>query len=127
MGGISASLSVQIASDPDSDEAEVYRLSRELRRELLRLNVDDVVRAADAHPPAGTKAGGTSLADVLIVSVSNSTVIVAMIQLLRGWINRGNGRRVKLKIGKNGIDVGSASPEEQARLIESWIDWHEKK
>lgn len=127
MGEISASLSVQIASDPDSDEAEVDRLSRGLRRELLELDVDAVVRATNAHAPSDTKADAASLADVLIVSVSNSTVIVAMIQLLRGWIKRGKGRRVTLKVGENSIDVGSASLEEQARLIESWIDSHEKK
>jgi hypothetical protein len=81
-GGMSTSLSVQIAAGPASDRTELDRLSRELRRELLQLDVDDVVRALDEDAPGAAKAAGNTLIDVLIVSVSNSTVLVAMVQLL---------------------------------------------
>jgi hypothetical protein len=123
---MTASLWVQITPDPDSDEAELNRLSYGLRRELLALDVDGVERATDGHKPVGAKSSGATLADVLVVSISNSTVLVAIIQLLRRWIRRGNGRKVKINIGKDHIEIDAASPEEQARLIESWLEWHEK-
>ena len=127
MDDTSASLWVQITSGPDSDEAALNLLSHRLRRELLALDVDNVVRATDAPLPEGAKSGGATLADVLVVSISNSTVLVAMIQLLRGWIRRGNGRKVKIGIGKDNIEIDAASPEEQAKLIESWLEWHERR
>jgi hypothetical protein len=127
MDGTSASLWVQITSGPDSDEAKLNQLSSKLRRELLNLDVDDVVRPKNTPLPVGAKGGDATLADVLVVSISNSTVLVAMIQLLRGWIKRGNGRRVKIRVAKDSLEIDAASAEEQAKLIESWLKWHEKR
>jgi hypothetical protein len=126
MGGTQASLSVQITAGPDSDEEELDRLSLDLRRELLELDVDSVVRASNGPAPSNARAGGTSLPDVLVVSLSNSTVLVSMIHLLSWWIKRGAGREAKVRIGKNVIEIDSASAEDKAQLIQSWLDWHEK-
>jgi hypothetical protein len=119
-------LSVQITAGPDSDEEELDRLSLDLRRELLELDVDSVVRASNGPAPSNARAGGTSLPDVLVVSLSNSTVLVSMIHLLSWWIKRGAGREAKVRIGKNVIEIDSASAEDKAQLIQSWLDWHEK-
>jgi hypothetical protein len=126
LDGTRASFSVQIATGADSDQTEVDHLSADLRRALLELDVDAVARASDGPAPPNAKAGGTSLSDVLIVSLSNSTALVSVVQLLGLWIKRGAGRTVKIKIGKDSIEVGTASPETEAKLVESWIDWHDK-
>jgi Effector Associated Constant Component 1 len=126
VGGMQASLSVQIAGGPDSDQEELDRLALDLRHELLELDVDSVVRASNGPVPPNAMAGGTSLPDVLIVSLSNSTVLVSVIHVLGWWTKRGIGRKVRVKIGRNTIEINSASAEEKARLIESWLDWHEK-
>jgi len=126
MGGMQASLSVQVAAGSDADQEELDRLSLDLRRELLELDVDSIVRAPNGPAPSGAKAAGNSLSDVLIISLSNSTVLVSVIQLLSWWIRRGMGRRASVKIGENVIEIDSASAEEKAKLIESWLDWHEK-
>jgi membrane-associated two-gene conflict system component 1 (EACC1) len=126
MDGMQASLSVQIAAGPDSDQEELDRLSLDLRHELLELDVDSVVRAPNGPAPSNAMAVGTSLSDVLIVSLSNSTVLVSVIHALGWWIKRGTGRRARVKIGGNIIEIDSASTEDKARLIELWLDWHEK-
>jgi hypothetical protein len=126
MDGTPTSLQVQIASGHDSDAGELDKLARGLRGELLALDVQSVERAPATAVPDDAKSGGASLSDLLIVSISNSTVLVAIVHLLQGWIGRGRGRRVTIKLGKNSVEVDAASPEEQAKLIESWIDWHAK-
>jgi hypothetical protein len=122
VGGIQVSLSVQIAAGPISDREELNRLSSELRCELLELDVDSVSRASNGSAPANAKTGGTGLSDVLIVSLSNSTVLVSVLHLLGLWIKRGRERRVKLKVGDDALEIDSASTEEVAQVIESWLD-----
>lgn len=126
MDGTPTSLWVQIDSGHDSDASQINQLAQGLRRELLALDVEAVERAPDTVVPDEAKSGGASLPDLLIVSISNSTVLVAIVHLLQGWIGRGKGRKVAIKIGKNSLEVDAASPEQQAKLIESWIDWQTK-
>jgi Effector Associated Constant Component 1 len=122
MDEMRALLSVQVAAGPDSDPEELDLMSLDLRRELLELDVDSVARAAEGTVPPTAKAGGTGLSDVLIVSLSNSTVLVAIIHLLGRWVKRGSRRKVTVRVGKNFIEIESASAEETAKLIESWLE-----
>lgn len=124
MDGASTSLQVQIASSHDGDEGELNELAQGLRRELLALDVESVERAPVTAVPDDAKSGGASLPDLLIVTISNSTVLVAIVHFFQGWIGRGKGRKVNIKLGKNSLEIDEASPEEQAKLIASWIDWH---
>jgi hypothetical protein len=127
MAGSSTSLQVQIVSgdeSDESDESELNKLAQGLRGDLLALDVRSVERAHVAIVPDNAKSSGASLPDLLIVSISNSTVLVAIVHLLQGWIGRGKGRKVTIKLGKHSLQADAASPEEQAKLINSWIDWH---
>jgi hypothetical protein len=122
MDDMPALLRVQVSSRPDSDAAELSRLARGLHREILALEVDAVQRVPSTTVPEAAKSGGASLPDLLIVSISNSTALVALFQLFRAWIGRGKHRKVTITIGKNSLEVDEASPEDQAKLIQSWID-----
>jgi hypothetical protein len=46
-----------------------------------------------------------------MVSIPNSTVLVAIVHLLQGWIGRGKGRKATIKLGKNSLEVDAASPK----------------
>jgi hypothetical protein len=122
MDEMRAVLSVRVAAGPDSDPEELDSMSVDLRRELLELDIESVVRATEGSVPPTAKAGGTVLSDVLIVSLSNSTVLVAVVHLLAGWVKRGSRRKVTVRVGKNSIEIESASAEEAAKLIESWLE-----
>jgi Effector Associated Constant Component 1 len=122
MDEMRAELSVQVAGGHDSDPEELDLMSLDLRRELLELDVDSVVRAAVGTVPATAKSGGTSLSNILIVSLSNSTVLVAVVHLLGRWVKRGSQRKVTVRVGKKSIEIESASAEETAKLIESWLE-----
>jgi hypothetical protein len=118
-------LRVQIADAYDSDPSELRELTGSLRRELLELDVDEVELATDPALPDTAKAGGVSLPDLLIVSLSNSAALAAVIRLLQGWITRSRGRKVTIKLGKDSVEIDGASREEEAKLIASWIDQHQ--
>jgi hypothetical protein len=117
-------LTIEIAVDQDSDETELGRTSQQLRQDLLRLDVDNVVRAPAAQAPLSAKGGETGISNILILTLSNSTVLVAIVGTLGAWIKRRGGRRVRVRLGTNEIEIeiDNASAEEQAKLIESWIN-----
>jgi Effector Associated Constant Component 1 len=120
-----ASLSIQISEGPEAEDAEVDTSAGRLRRELLELDVDAVERPPASAEP-GAKGGG-GLTDVLIVTLSNSTALVAMLGVLKDWLKRRQSRTVKITIGEDSLELGQASPADQEKLIASWLDRHGQK
>ena len=118
---MSASLSIEIGEDPETGDIDLDTSAGQLRRELLELDVDAIERARGPAQP-GSRAGG-ELTGVLIVTLSNSTALVAMIGVLKAWLTRKQGRRIKVTLGDKSIELDQPSDEDQAKLISSWIDW----
>jgi hypothetical protein len=94
-----------------------------LRTELLELDVDDVRLAAAEGVPAGAK-GGAATTGGLIVSLANSAafgaVLTSLVQVLRAWIMRGQGRRVTLKDGERSLELTGASVDQQQQAVEAF-------
>lgn len=122
---MAALLSIEIGEGPEAEDIDIDTTTLQLRRALLELDVDAVERAP-GPTQAGAK-GGAELASALIVTLSNSTALVAMIGVLKAWLRRKQGRKIRITIGKNSLELDRVSPEDQARLISSWIDWHAAK
>ncbi len=73
---MSASLSIKISEGPAAEDIDIDTSARQLRRELLELDVEAVQHAPGAAK-TGAK-GSSELIGVLVVSLSNSTALVAM-------------------------------------------------
>jgi hypothetical protein len=124
MGGMRKLLLIEIGAGTDSDAEEVELLRLGLRRELLELDIDAADGIVGNAVPHGAKGHSADTAGALVVTLSNSAVIVALVSLLRSWVGRGAGRRVTIRLGEDSIDVSRTSPEQQATLIESWLAEH---
>lgn len=96
---------------------------RGLRDECLALDVMGVDRAAVRGAPAGAK-GVADGAGALVVTLSDSAVLVALAGVLRSWVARDRGRKITLRIGEDSVEVANPSEQEQAQLIEAWLDRH---
>jgi hypothetical protein len=124
MSGSLASLGVVIGGGPNGDAEELDRLAAELREELLDLDVDAVERVTAESAPAGAKGAAGDAAGSLLVTLSDSAVLVSVVGLLRSWIGRARGRTVTVQYGQDRITIGQASAEEVAALIGSWMARH---
>ena len=122
--GTSAKLLIEIGAGPDDDVEDLDRQSLNLRDELLELDLDSVEPVVEAAAPAGAKGPTGESVGALLVTISDSAVLVALIGTLKAWIGRVRGRTVTIQVGKDKITVGQVSAEQQARLIESWIKEH---
>jgi Effector Associated Constant Component 1 len=120
-------LLVEIGAGPDSDLEELAQLCDGLRLELLELEVETVNAIGGGPAPARAKSSAVDTVGTLVVALSNSAVVVALVGVLRAWVRRGAGRKVTLRLGENSIEVSQASAEQQAILIKSWLDRHDPK
>jgi len=127
MGGMSVEqVEVGIDAGPDVDEEELARLCRWLRDELLELDVERV-DYADGRAPSGAKSGTAVSLSTMIVTLSDSAVLAALVGALRAWVRRGSDRKVSIQLGKDKLEIKGTLDEREAGLIAKWLDQHAGK
>jgi hypothetical protein len=108
---------------PDVDDAEHDLLVRLLRMELRALEVDDVRMPLATTVPIGAKGTAASTGQ-LVVSLANSAafgaVLTSLVQVLRAWITRGQGRRVVLRDGDRSLELTGASTDQQQQAVDAF-------
>jgi hypothetical protein len=118
-------LMLNIKAGPETNEEELAELTRQLREELLELDVEtvDLVRTGEA--PARAKAGDPVTWGALLVAlVASGGVLTTLINTLQSWLARHERRSVTLEIGGDKLEVTGISSEEQQRLINAWLSRH---
>lgn len=123
MGGSVSAIYIAIERETgtDADDEELDQQLRWLREELLELDVESVDRVRGGTAPDGAKAPAADLVDTLVIAFSNSAVLAALVGVVRTWLSRASGRKVKLQIGADSIEIEGLSAADQDKLIEQWI------
>lgn len=104
----------------DDDPGEADRLSRDLRTELLALDVDRADLELDSDVPPGAKADAGTIVTI-IVALSGSPVLVQLGKLLRDWVNRANGRKIVVRDGDRSLALTGTSAEDNREVIEAFF------
>jgi hypothetical protein len=104
----------------DSDDEERAELASLLRAEMRDQGVDDVAHPS-VRPPPGAK--GTALEWAQLV-VTLAGTAAPLITALQAWLGRHRRAAVTLEIDGDKLTVGEASPAEQRRLIETFLQRH---
>ncbi|MCX4667990.1 hypothetical protein OG453_15135 [Streptomyces sp. NBC_01381] len=116
-GGLDALLVITPHSDLDDEHCE--RITRQLRSELMQLDVDAVRRAPSVvAAPDGAKPGDPFTLGAIIVSLSTSGALVAVIETARDWLQRQNQPHgLKITINNNSVELADATDEERSALV----------
>ena len=118
-------LTVHINAGPDADTAERETLTRQLREELIDLEVDSIDLSHAGETPPGAKAGDViAWGDLILALVASGGVLTTLIGAIQSWLTRHERRSVTLEIDGDKLEVTGTAPEEQRRLIEAWIRHH---
>src|SRR5262249_49515852 len=123
-GGESAvmvSVRVQAAAAGSPEELDV--LTRQLRQELLQLEVDGVALAHGDEEPGGAK-GDVITIGTLVVTLANSAALAGACQVLRTWVTRDQGRRAMVKYGREhpmSLEITGANAAQHQQLIDSFL------
>jgi hypothetical protein len=112
-------------ADPEADAEESERAARQLREELLELDVETVEFAKGGETPEGAKAGAApDLSTILLTLAASGGVLTTIIGVLQSWLTRHERRSVTLEIDGDKIEITGISSEEQKRLIDAWMHRH---
>jgi len=120
-------LLVVIEPDADADAEEADRLGRQLRRELRSLDVDDVAPAGAGAAPAGSKGADAPFVTELLVTLSASGGVFAMVvATVKDWVGRRSGAgKVSLTIDGDTLELDGATAAEREELIDTFVRRHQ--
>jgi len=110
--------------DPGSDTEALDVLMRDLRQELVQLDVESVSTVPAGPAPAGSKGLDMAAAAALIVQVQGSvSALNLLVSAVRAWLQRGkdSGASVKLTIGERTLELSHATTEQQERLVQEFL------
>jgi hypothetical protein len=124
-----AAVRVSLA-ESGADEARLDSLTRQLRDELLELDVRDVRPApAGTEVPPGSRGLDVASVGQLVVAMVGTQGLAGLVSAVLGWLGRGHEapRKVRLEIEGDVLELSGASTEEQDRMVEMFLSRHAAK
>lgn len=115
-------LRVDLVLDDGGDEGDLDEAARQLRGELLQLDVDDVELVGEGSPPSGARAVDPLVASLAVAA--GQDVIGAVVRAVTEWVGRRTSRGVKLTIEGDSIELSNASNEDQHSLLAAFLARH---
>ena len=108
-----------------ADDEELERLARSLRAELLELDVDAVEPAVAGPAPDDARAIEALALGALIVRLGrHSETLTSVVRTVRVWLGGDAGRRVRIELDGDVLELTGASDAERERLVDAWIERH---
>ena len=124
MTNSAAQLLVSIDAGSGADDQEVEKLGRQLREELLELDVDAVDHVRSGSAPVGTKGDPVTLGALIVTLAASGGVLTTLIGAVQSWITRHERGAVTLEIAGDKLAITGVSSEQQQRLIDDFISHH---
>ena len=109
----------------DTEPREVSELTTQFRQRLLELEVETVELVRDSDIPVGAKPVDAIAIGGLVVTAAPA-VVEAVIALVKAWLSSRPIRTAKVTIGGDSIELTQASPADQERLVQAFVDRHTK-
>ena len=121
-------VNLHIDTGPDADERDLQELTVQLRQELKDLSVVesvDLARKREA-PESAKPVDPIAWGDIILALAASGGVITTLINMLQNWLTRHERVSVSIEIGGDKLQLGGVTPDQQQRLIETWIQEHVK-
>jgi len=118
-------LTIILNPTAQTDTEELDILTRQLRQDILDLQVADVYPLAADEGPEQAKSGfPVELGALLVTVMASRGVLPSLIDLLKTLLTRHSLRSVTLEIDGDKLEVGGILAQEQQRLIDAWMSRH---
>jgi hypothetical protein len=111
---------LHVAGYPDSDDDERAELAARLREEIDAQGVGDVAHPS-IRPPPGAKGPALEWAQLALDFAGTAGPLITA---LLAWRGRHPRAAVTLQIGGDSLTLDEAAPEDQRRLVETFLARH---
>jgi len=101
------------------DEFETDHAMRSLRQELLEVDVDSADFSSSSSPPLA-KGDAISIGELVVV-LSNSAIITAMIDLIRTWVARRKRTKVIITYKGRSLEISDLDARESQKVIDAFV------
>lgn len=124
-GGL-RNLVIELQLNPSADLEETERFGRQLRAELVQLDVEAVNPKVSAEDvPPGAKGAAVDWGSLLVAFSAAGGVFTSVIAVVGDWFARHSAAQsIKITIDSDTIELGRASLEEREELISTWVRRH---
>lgn len=115
---------IRITLEDTAADAEGHEsISIALREEILSTDVDDVSFVRTGPRPDGSRGVDAAAINQLLVTLPASLAAIAtLVNTVRAWLSRSSdGRTVELTLGDKSLKLANASPDDQQRLIQEFL------
>jgi hypothetical protein len=102
------------------DDSQVTALARNLRAELLKLDVDNVVAAPTGELPEGAKGTEVVAVGALVVSLA-PVVVAAVLEVVGSWLRR-QSTEIEIEIDGDRFK-GNVTREQREALLRPRVVW----
>jgi hypothetical protein len=120
-----AKLGIRLASAQEADAEAVAEATRQLRRELLELDVDSVESLRSEDPPPGSRAVDVSALGALVVTIAQTPMLGEIVETVRSWLSRSRQGTIKMELNGDVLELTGISSDEQRRLTDEWLRRHQ--
>ncbi len=121
-------LKLNFGDEPQADYGELERATRQLREELMGLDVEDVGFVSAGEVPAKAKAGDpVTWGTLLLTLAASGGVFTTVISTVQSWLTRADRRSITLEIDGDKLEIKGIPSEEQQRLIDEWLKRRSKQ
>jgi hypothetical protein len=105
------------------DEQELDRATRLLRNQIADMDVDEVHIARGGELPAGAKGDPITIGGI-VVALTSAGVFTGLVELLKSWVTRHEGRTVtlKAKVGDREVELTYSPTEVSSEELTHFVD-----
>jgi hypothetical protein len=118
-----SALGVQVVAGPDDEAEEIAEATRQLRRELLELDVA-VETPSAGEPPPGSRAIDVAMLGALLVHLADPDMLAGVVAAVRSWLGGSSKHSIKMELNGDVLELKGVSSQEQRRLTDEWLARH---
>lgn len=116
---------VVIEPDPEAGPEDAERLTRQLRDELRKLDLNVVIPRSSEEPPPHAKGGGIDWGTLLVTLSASGGVFTVMIATIQRWLDHKRlARGITMTIDGDTITLNRASEQQRDELVRMWVRRH---
>ena len=121
-----STLKIHLEQSPDEDDERLGKITSQLRKELLQLDIENVEPDRTGKLPEGARGDPFTLGTLILTLAASGGVFSKLIDTLQSWLNNRGSRHLTLEMDGDKITLDGIPTKSQQQLIDLFINRHTK-